>query len=64
MLLGVASQNRTFSPKKLVHQTPLKYEKELFDQVNKLKTSFFGVSNTHLISLSLRSVSVPATFFF
>ena len=49
MLLGVTSQNRTFFPQKLVCQTHLKYEKELFDQIKKLKASFFGVSNTHYI---------------
>ena len=43
MLLGVTFQNKAFSPKRLVHQTPLKYEKELFDQVKKLKTNFFDV---------------------
>ena len=47
MLLGVTSQNRAFFPQKLVRQTPLKYEKELFDQVKKLKVNFFGVPNTH-----------------
>ena len=49
MLLRVTSQNRAFSPKNLMHQTPLKYKKELFDQVKKLKADFFGVPNTHLM---------------
>ena len=49
MLLGVTSQNRAFFPQKLMRQIPLKYKKELFDQVKKLKTSFFGVPNTHYI---------------
>ena len=49
MLLGITFQNRAFFPQKLVCQTPLKYEKELFDQVNKLKANFFGVPNTHII---------------
>ena len=47
MLIGVTSQNIVFSPKKLVYQTPLKYKKELFDQVKKLKINFFGVPNTY-----------------
>ena len=46
MLLGVISQNRVFSSKKLVHQIPLKYDKKLFDQIKKLKVSFF-VYQTH-----------------
>ena len=49
MLLGVISQNRAFFPQKLVRQTPLKYEKKLFDQVKKLKASFFGMPNTHIV---------------
>ena len=49
MLFGVTFQNRVFFPKKTSHQTLLKYKKELFDQVKKLKTNFFGVPNTHLI---------------
>ena len=36
-----------------MRQTPLKYEKELFDQVKKLKANFFGVPNTHISSMIL-----------
>ena len=32
-----------------MHQTLLKYNKELFDQVKKLKASFFSVLNTYLV---------------
>ena len=40
---------KLFSLKKLVYQTLLKYKKELFDQISKLKANFFDVPNTHMI---------------
>ena len=59
MLLGVVYQNIAFFSQKLMCQTPLKYEKKLFNQVKKLKVNFFCMSNTHLESLVLINQREP-----
>ena len=42
-----------------MRQTPLKYKKELFDQVKKLEASFFGVPNTHYSMIESISLLCP-----
>ena len=39
-----------------MHQIPLKYEKGLFNQIKKLKASFFDMSNTHIMLILNRKV--------